>query len=61
MNFRSAHRHNKNITNLGRDEPAGFRLDTKATHKFHATLSVDETGEPDYNTDNILKTVVKIN
>lgn len=47
--------------NLGRDEPAGFRLDTKATHKFHATLSVDETGEPDYNTDNILKTVVKIN
>ena len=29
-----------NITNIGRDDQAGFRLDTMATHKLHATLCV---------------------
>ena len=29
-----------NIMNLGRDDQAGFRLDTMATHKSHATLCI---------------------
>ena len=30
----------KNIINLGRDDQAGFRLDTMTTHKLHPTLCV---------------------
>lgn len=30
----------QNIVNLGRDDQAGFRLDTMTTHKLHSTLSV---------------------
>ena len=30
----------RSITNLGRDDQAGFRLDTMATHKLHPTLCV---------------------
>ena len=30
----------RNITNLGRDDQAGFRLDTMTTHKLHPTLCV---------------------
>lgn len=29
-----------NIVNLGRDDQAGFRLDTMTTHKLHSTLSI---------------------
>lgn len=29
-----------NITNIGRDDQAGFRLDTMSTHKLHASLCV---------------------
>lgn len=29
-----------NITNIGRDDQAGFRLDSMTTHKLHATLCV---------------------
>ena len=29
-----------NIVNLGRDDLAGFRLDTMTTHKHHSTLSI---------------------
>ena len=34
------YRSGENIMNVGRDDQAGFRLDTMATHKLHATLCV---------------------
>ena len=34
------HKDGKNIVNLGRDDQAGFRLDTMATHKLHSTLGI---------------------
>ena len=34
------YRSGENIMNVGRDDQAGFRLDTMATHKLRATLCV---------------------
>ena len=50
----------RNITNLGRDDQAGFRLDTMATHKLHPTLCVKGRGHITTYTDYTTKYPSKI-
>lgn len=45
----------ENIKNVGRDDQAGFRLDTMATHKLHATLSVKGSEHTTIRTDYVNK------
>jgi hypothetical protein len=44
-----------NIVNIGRDDQAGFRLDTMATHKLHATLCVKGSEHITTRTDYVNK------
>ena len=45
----------ENIMNVGRDDQAGFRLDTIATHKLHATLCVKSSEHTTTRTDYVNK------
>lgn len=45
----------ENIMNVGRDDQAGFRLDTMATHKLHATLCVKGSEHTTTRTDYVNK------
>ena len=44
-----------NIINIGRDDQAGFRLDTMASHKLHATLCVKGSEHNTTRTDYVNK------
>lgn len=44
-----------NIMNLGRDDQAGFRLDTMSTHRLHKTLSVKGNAPLTTRTDYVTK------
>lgn len=44
-----------NVLNLGRDDQAGFRLDTMTTHKLHKTLSLKENAPLTTHTDYVNK------
>lgn len=45
----------ENTMNVGRDDQAGFRLDTMATHKLHATLCVKGSEHTTTRTDYVNK------